>query len=73
MGGPAWSPDGTRMLFWAMPSMADNVRPDVWIMRASGRDVRRLSVFRTSGSLVRTFTDTNPRIWADSPAWQPAR
>ena len=41
-GGPAWSPDAKRLLFWATRSPADHARTDVWIARANGSGARRL-------------------------------
>lgn len=39
---PAWSPDGRLLAFTGRQSLADNARADIWVVRPSGRGLRRL-------------------------------
>src|SRR5262245_47020268 len=52
---PKWSPDGSKIAFWAG---FETKRGEIWTMRADGADARRL-------------TDQPGAISSDNPTWSP--
>jgi Tol biopolymer transport system component len=61
---PAWSPDGTRIVFVSNRAAprGGTTGPELWVMDADGSDVRRLSDTTEAASLAPAWSPDGTRI-----------